>query len=603
MKTIVIHLKPVLNAWAFRSLFFTSILLLGFSRVIGQSCIDGANTVTTLGTIVNAYAPLLNSANSGATSIAANIDSLNNGTPLSSGSLLMIIGMQGATINTVNSSSYGDIISYNSAGKYELAYVSGVSDTATITLQSPLINSYFVGGTNRVQVVRVPQYTSLTVNTGASLTGRAWNGASGGIIAVKVCGTATVNGLIVADTIGFRGGALDSLTSDGITDFVGMTPDMGGEKGEGIAGFEIDYDSLGGRYCRGAAANGGGGGEAHNTGGGGGANGNNGLPWNGWGNPDTSGGAIWDSAWNLDETPTFALNVSSGGGRAGYSFGANYNDPTITAPGNYAWGGDDRRNVGGYGGRPLAIDADNTIFLGGGGGAGDQDNDAGTAGGRGGGIVYIVADNVTGNGLISSNGQAADTSGIGTYGDDDGPGGGGAGGTIVIQAPVVSTLTLQANGGKGGNQVVNNLESEGPGGGGGGGYVFVASGTPVITVNGGANGITTSLGAIGFPPDGATRGGSGQTGTATGIADVNNSLPSVVVYPNPTTGKLIVQCAGMQEGASARIMDMTGRTLITNYVTGNGKLIFDVQSLLSGIYLVELTQNNLSVTNKFIKAD
>lgn len=93
-----------------------------------------------------------------------------------------------------------------------------------------------------------------------------------------------------------------------------------------------------------------------------------------------------------------------------------------------------------------------------------------------------------------------------------------------------------------------------------------------------------------------------NAGVSTGITKTNVSN-NVLIYPNPTTGKLIVQYDGMQGGASARIMDMTGRTLISNYETGSGQLIFDVHSLPAGMYLVELTQGNMSVTNKFIKVE
>lgn len=47
---------------------------------------------------------------------------------------------------------------------------------------------------------------------------------------------------------------------------------LGAEKGEGVAGYQAEYDAFGGRYCRAPGANGGGGGCAHNGGGGGGAN-------------------------------------------------------------------------------------------------------------------------------------------------------------------------------------------------------------------------------------------------------------------------------------------------------------------------------------------
>src|SRR5690606_38207966 len=103
-------------------------------------------------------------------------------------------------------------------------------------------------------------------------------------------------------------------------------------------------------------------------------------------------------------------------------------------------------------------------------------------GGNGGGLVFIVANQITGTGSITSNGeQGGDT---GTGADNDAAGGGGAGGTIVVVTnSIANTITLQANGGDGGDQFMpasDQEECEGPGGGGGGGYVALAtvSGSP-----------------------------------------------------------------------------------------------------------------------------
>lgn len=588
---------------AFRKLFCSFIWVLYFNGCLCQSLMcmepDGDKTVSNGGTIINAYTPLLAPALSGATSISANIDSLNNGNPLDSGSLIMVIGMQGATIDTTDTYSYGNILDYNSAGKYEFVVVKSLSGSSAITLRGGLSNTYAVGGTNRVQVVRVPQYNSLTINSGASITGLPWNGSCGGVVAAYVCDTATVNGSIDADTIGFRGGALDDETSYGITDFVGTDPSMGGEKGEGIAGFESDYDMMGGRYCRGAPANGGGGGEAWNSGGGGGANGNNCIPWTGLGNPDTTGGAVWDSAWSLDTIPNFAISVSSGGGRAGYTWANAANDPATTAPDSDAWSGDNRRNVGGWGGRPLNIDPENTIFFGGGGGAGDQDQDNGTPGGRGGGIVYIVAKTFSGNGIVTANGQSADTSGFDSTMANDGPGGGGGGGTIIILSEVSSTLTLHADGGQGGNQInavssPNPNESEGPGGGGGGGYIFINSGTPLMTVKGGLHGNTNSTGVTGFPPNGSTSGGSGQIGNCvTGIANEKNALADITVFPNPSNGSFYFK--GVCEGNIIDIYDLLSEMICSSKVN-NDNYGINLSGSARGIYFYRVTANQSNDT-------
>ena len=129
---------------------------------------------------------------------------------------------------------------------------------------------------------------------------------------------------------------------------------------------------------------------------------------------------------------------------------------------------------------------DNTrIFAGGGGGAGDQNNSQGGGGGRGGGIVFLkVYGAITGSGTIEANGangvnanpngQTAVQASTQKFGID-GAGGAGGGGSIYISNAnaIPNTLTLTANGGNGGNQVLSiglfatnpQMEADGPGGG------------------------------------------------------------------------------------------------------------------------------------------
>src|SRR5205814_1118747 len=85
----------------------------------------GAKTVSTTNVILNEFTALTANAVAGATSITVASSSLNaNGrfaSGLSSGELVMIIQMQGATMNTASnaSSAWGAITSYNNVGKVE----------------------------------------------------------------------------------------------------------------------------------------------------------------------------------------------------------------------------------------------------------------------------------------------------------------------------------------------------------------------------------------------------------------------------------------------------------------------------------------------------
>lgn len=481
------------------------------ARVPGK---DGALTVTAANTTVNTYTTLTAGAAAGATTLT-----VASAAGITAGDVLLVYQAQGATITTTNANTYGAISALGNAGRYEYVSVASVAGN-TVTLGracdlTPLRFSY----SNGAQVLRVPQYSSMTINAGASMVPQAWNGSTGGVVAAIVDGTATVNGSINANGRGFRGGAIDNVTTAAGTDvpaYVAATTADGAEKGESIAGSQATYDGLGGRYNRGAPANGGGGGNAHNAGGGGGANGGTGT-WNGQGVPDTSV-AGWVTAWSIDGTLTAATN-SPGGGRGGYTYAASNQNALTTAPGTASWGGNSRRERGGLGGRPLAnnpsITGDTRLFFGGGGGAGDGNNGAASAGANGGGLVLLVATSVAGSGTLQANGATATNT---VPGHNDAPGGGGGGGSVVLVAPGAGALGLSAIGGLGGNQLITNNESEGPGGGGGGG--FIASPAGAGTVTGGTNGTSSSGAVTEFIPNGATRGNTGNTATAPSLANI-----------------------------------------------------------------------------------
>ena len=465
---------------------------------------DGDLTVAS-STVLNQYAAISGSPSAGAPSLtlAAPI------TGLARGDLVLVYQAQGAAVSSADTSGYGAVTALGGAGLWEFQTVASVSGL-TVTFATyggacgGLVNSYSAAG--RPQLIRVPQYRNLTIAGGVSVTAQPWNGTTGGVAALHVSQTLTNNGAIAADGAGFRGGAVDNLSVASTAETLiwrASAATAGGEKGESVAGFQTDYDALGGRYGRGAPANGGGGGNGHNAGGGGGANGNNGAPWAGLGVPNTAP-AGWTTAWNLDPALNSATS-NSGGGRGGYTF-ANSNQNALTlAPGAAAWGGNSRREVGGRGGRPLPFAANQRAFLGGGGGAGDGNNNAAGAGGRGGGLIFLLGQTLTGAGQVRANGaQAANT----LPAHNDAPGGGGAGGTIVTVMASVGGVSFQANGGAGGSQLITSTESEGPGGGGGGGVIAASGGTRIA--NGGANGLTNSSAMTEFTANGATQGAAGQ---------------------------------------------------------------------------------------------
>lgn len=506
--------------------FFVSVLLcIACTYIYAQPGKDGAYTVTGSGEVLNKYSPVTADIVIGSSTVAAVLNA--TVMPLCAGDLIMVYQAQGAAINTVSAVSYGNITNYNSAGLYEFKYVQSVTGNV-ITTQTSFTNSYQYAG--KVQVIKVPQYTGLTINAGAGIVCTPWKDTViastvyrlGGMVVIHAANIDN-NGTISSAGSGFRGGTIyfNSGLYTGVTQFVSSSFTNGAEKGEGIAGAQNDYDLLGGRYCMGAPANGGGGGNSHNSGGGGGANGNNGNPYSGEGvmiaNPANPLAAWTLSSWYIVNG---ALANSSGGGHGGYSWGNANANALIQGPGNTAWNGDTRREAGGIGGKPLPnINAETRIYFGGGGGAPEANNYATYSGANGGGIIYLIATGgITGTGLVNANGNAA--SNTNTLCSCDGAPGGGAGGSIVIKTGALAPAqNISANGGNGGTQLTLNspgdqtIESEGPGGGGGGGFVALSSNAVIPSILGGINGSSLSGAVTEFPCNGATSGATGQTAT------------------------------------------------------------------------------------------
>ncbi|MEO1714381.1 MAG: hypothetical protein AAFU60_13700, partial [Bacteroidota bacterium] len=184
------------------------------------------------------------------------------------GDQVLIIQMQGATINESDASSFGSITDLGSAGLFERALIAEVTNNE-IFLENRLVNLYnYSGG---VQLVSFPRYDNATID--GEITGQAWDGNTGGVIALQVNGQLTMNANINANGLGFRGGQVNILNSNcqwflnEDNYFYSSTNWRGAAKGEGIAPI-IPGKEAG----RGAQANGGGGGNDHNSGGGGGSN-------------------------------------------------------------------------------------------------------------------------------------------------------------------------------------------------------------------------------------------------------------------------------------------------------------------------------------------
>ncbi len=531
------------------------VVFLFFCAQFSQAQRGKEGDVTIAGnTTVNTFTYLTSNAGAGTSTLLVNNNSMTGGAfgaTLAAGDLLLVIQMQGATmdINTwpitawggnytvptdyltgvfdANPHLWGRVTNYGEAGKFQRVEVLSVSGTSTINLNCQLTTNFISSG--HVQVIRIPRYNNLTIPAGSSITTTNWNGDQGGVVALEVNGALTINGTITATGNGFRGGALDpnSLTATGPpTDIrrLGSFNDFeGSEKGEGIGGFYAEYIALYSRYGIGAPANGGGGGGYQNAGGGGGSNTLVGGTYTSKGTPTG-----FPAVWNL-EAAGFGGSTSSGGGRGGYAISDIDQNELVVGPANAAWGGDDRKNTGGFGGHPLPFFADR-VYAGGGGGAGDQDSDQGGAGGRGGGIVFIQAyGSMSGSGLIDAqgaDGQNTNPTNLAVSGANprrgvDGAGGGGGGGAVHIEnlSSIPASITINVRGGNGGNQNITLLdvtpfpalasEAAGPGGSGSGGFIRTGIGAPTKIFAAGSQGVTNSSHMVNFPPNGATSGSNG----------------------------------------------------------------------------------------------
>ncbi len=464
----------------------------------------GSGTTSLPAGVYNTYYPGAATASAGAVSITLGAS---RGVPnaIAAGDLLLVIQMQDATINTSNDERYGDgtgtamnttgngsgATNYNNAGRYEFVVAKNSVPTTGGTVQfegkgagGGLINTYTnanattTQGQRRFQVVRVPQYYNATV-TGA-VTATAWNGASGGIVALDVANTLTFSGGSVnVDALGFRGGGGQGLGggTGANTDYrTRITVNTNGNKGEGVAGSPNNiYDGTG------TLATGGGYPDGTNT-----------DASRARGAPGNAGGG------GTDGNPTANdQNSGGGGGGNGGAGGTGGNTWSSNLPG------------GGFGGAVFPYAA-NRLALGGGGGSGARNDSSGvqSSGGLGGGIIILRANSITGTATLRANGGWPATDNYTPA--NDGGGGGGGGGSVLVFARTggLTTLTITANGGNGANADIGG-SPHGPGGGGAGGVIYLSSAASSTSVTGGARGSTVTVGNY----YNATSGASGATNT------------------------------------------------------------------------------------------
>lgn len=188
------------------------------------------------------------------------------------------------------------------AGNWELNVIESYT-TGTITTRYPLQFDYLDGGTNQVQVVVLPQYSSVSIASDVTWEAKAWNGDTGGIVAFCCNGTTNLEGTIRATQSGYIGG-------QGAPAGEGGTPNGGyGQYGEGTAGAAVTASDTN------PNGNGGGAGQysANVDAGGGGGHGTvGGIGGSGYSAPGALGGLIAGTA----DLTTMIFGGGGGGGSA-----------------------------------------------------------------------------------------------------------------------------------------------------------------------------------------------------------------------------------------------------------------------------------------------
>ncbi|MBN2042345.1 MAG: DUF2341 domain-containing protein, partial [Candidatus Aenigmarchaeota archaeon] len=340
---------------------------------------DG-DLVVTGSTTINDYAKLVENASSGDTTIEVDKEFY-----FDEGDEFLIIQTKG-----------------KDSGKYEFRYVESTdSEANTITFSPGLTNTYYTGGTGKTQVVRVPNYMNVTIQSGGKIEPTDWSMLTevGGIIAFRSHTLHVMSGGYINATGAGYWGATHALYEGGVTD-------RWGGSGEGYAS------------------------EKNQS------------------NPFSESGA---GAGGFIDGGNDANTATGSGGGGGYGTSGI---PGVTWPLFYPY----RRGMGGteYGTADLS-----EMFFGGGGGGGGHDNDAagrwGGGGGYGGGIIFISAYNLTVQGKIECNGTS------GKPGTDGHEGGGGAGGSIYLKSyyATLGSDRVTSKGGKGDTSTTNGTGGDG----------------------------------------------------------------------------------------------------------------------------------------------
>jgi hypothetical protein len=469
------------------------------------------------------------------------------------------------------------------AGNYEFMTIDSIIGS-TLVFDNPLAKTYTIDGASKAQIVRVPQYTTITLsNSGTTLTTSAWNGTTGGVLPFRANSTVTIgaNTSITVSGLGMSGAST-------VTGGNGQAACSGGCAGTGSAG---NAGSTGQSPFGGTAAAGGAIGGNPGVGGAGGG-------FSAGGAGGTGGGGAGGTYATAGSNGTTGVSGAGGGGGSG----------AAGAGGTGAAGAGGTASSTTYGSAALA-----TLFAGSGGGSGasgagggagggdgtggssDAGGNGGTggAGGAGGGVLFMEVHTINNSGGILANGIGGTSGGNGVTpanspgggggsggGAGGAAGGGGAGGSVFLKVSnTVSAIgTVTASGGSGGAQGGiggNGANSAGNGGGGGGAGRTGGTGGSGLT-GAGTSGTTAAPGVGGAGGDGRVRCDTPSGSCSTTPAANQNVYSSTGI---PTTNGYGVLYIGAVSTVSADLAEY--------YVTGDRSLSAGDLVCLSNMRLLE----------------
>ncbi len=158
---------------------------------------DGPLTISAAGSVVNDYTYLTGNENAG-----DDVITVADASAFSAGDEIMIIQVQDGAGTGV-------------AGQYEFADIEEVTGN-DIVLETALTNDYGSGtfdasASSAAQAIRVPNYTTVNVLSGGSMTCSGWNGRTGGVVVFRAMSSLTFSGDATIDVTGkgYRGGEMN----------------------------------------------------------------------------------------------------------------------------------------------------------------------------------------------------------------------------------------------------------------------------------------------------------------------------------------------------------------------------------------------------------